>query len=655
MEDGNLKAFNFTACCTMLGLGLWALIGDEVSKPLENISIFEKLDLFEIRDRLSPGIIIGIVLAILVSIALAKFEFTRGELVTSGLVTIGFLFSISSYLIDDDVAWAGLGVRVVVGCIVAAAIAIGLQNKIHFLLDWSTKNRSFITGTCLLAFLAVYLPSITQFSGGIIDLFASSTVFNELLLPVTGITPLGDFATQYTSMLGWPLLALKSFSASIIMPAVLTWLFLLTLIQVWTFAQIGKTVFKKIPSSVLLLYASSLILMKGSKQGDIAGSIVGSFFSIPSRTLFPTFICLVLSTSFFSTSEKMRRFVFLGFLLPVTALNNLEFGLTGVIAAGIVLILLWTRKSLNLSTWFLIIGSALTTLLTIAIIFAVRSAPLNFGLWTAMVRAQGSGGYMNSPMPVMGSYLLVFAILAGGLVLGITNLYRSKDDNISRSAVIATYASSWGILSMPYYTGRSWPSHIHVFFIPLTLCIFGIAGIFYYSGFFSAQKLSIRQICLRIPILLILVLPLGTFLIAPNPIVEWSRATGGGSEWSLESQTQTKVVRSVVDALNRWEISKDDAVYFGDQYASTVELITGVRNGLGVNTLEYSLVSDGLREVACSRLPKLNPNFVISQNDDTRSNFVGPSLMDSSCPGMTVLYAPDDIGVTIFTYEKPSD
>jgi hypothetical protein len=255
----------------------------------------------------------------------------------------------------------------------------------------------------------------------------------------------------------------------------------------------------------------------------------------------------------------------------------------------------------------------------------------------------------------MGTYLLVFAIFAGGLVLGVTNLYQSNDDKIGRSAVVATYASIWGILSMPYYTGRSWPSHIHVFFIPLTLCIFGLAGIFYYSGFFSQKRHPIRQICLRIPVLLMLVLPLGTFLIAPNPITEWTRATGDGFEWSVESQKQTKVVRSVIDALGRWKISKNDAVYFGDQYASTVELIAGVRNGLGVNTLEYSLVSDGLRDVACSRLPKINPNFVISQNDDTRSNFVGPTLMDSSCPGMTVLYAPDDIGVTIFTYEKPSD
>ena len=655
MEDRNFRIFNLTACCTMLGLCIWTLIGNEVSKPLEGIFLFKELDLFEIRDRLSPVIIIGVVLVILMSIAYAKLEFIRGEIIISGVVTIGFLSSISSYLIDDDVAWAGLGMRVVVGCIVTSAIIIRLQGKVSFFLDWSTRNQLFVTSTCLLAFTAVYLPSITQFSGGIIDLFASSTVFNELLLPVTGITPLGDFATQYTSMLGWPLLVVKNYSASTIMSAVLIWLFILTLIQVWMFAQIGKTVFRKIPRSVLLLYASSLILMKGSKQGDLAGSIVGSFFSIPSRTFFPTAVCLLLSISFFSTSEKSRRFVFLGLLLPITALNNLEFGLTSVIAAGVVLILLWTRKSLNLVTRFLIIGSALTTLITIILVFAARSAPLDFRLWTAMVRAQGSGGYMNSPMPVMGTYLLVFAIFAGGLVVGITNLFQSKDDKIGRSAVVATYSSIWGILSMPYYTGRSWPSHIHVFFIPLTLCIFGLAGIFYYSGFFSQKRRPIRQICLQIPVLLMLVLPLGTFLIAPNPIAEWTRATGGGSEWSVESQKQTKVVRSVIDALSRWKISKNDAVYFGDQYASTVELITGVRNGLGVNTLEYSLVSDGLRDVACSRLPKINPKFVISQNDDTRSNFVGPTLMDSSCPGMSVLYAPDDIGVTIFTYENPSE
>ena len=228
----------------MLGLCIWTLIGAEVSKPIEGISLFKKLDLFEIRDRLSPGMIIGVVLVILMSIAYAKLEFIRGEIIISAVATVGFLFSISSYLIDDDVAWAGLGMRVVVGCLVASAIIIGLQGKVNFFLDWSTRNQLLVSSACLLAFTAVYLPSITQFSGGIIDLFASSTVFNELLLPATGITPLGDFATQYTSMLGWPLLVLKNYSASTIMSAVLTWLFVLTLVQVWMFAQIGKTVFR---------------------------------------------------------------------------------------------------------------------------------------------------------------------------------------------------------------------------------------------------------------------------------------------------------------------------------------------------------------------------------------------------------------------------
>jgi len=64
-------------------------------------------------------------------------------------------------------------------------------------------------------------------------------------------------------------------------------------------------------------------------------------------------------------------------------------------------------------------------------------------------------------------------------------------------------------------------------------------------------------------------------------------------------------------------------------------------------------VSTELKELACRRLPNLNPDFVIAQNDDSRVNFLGPSLLDSSCLGMTVMYAPDDIGVTIFSYKKP--
>lgn len=654
MDDRSLRIFNLTAFSVVASLGLWTLIGDDVSKPLEKLSLFAKLNLFEIRDRLSPAVVVFAVIIVVVFSGRTKIDSAIAQATIAALTSVGFLLSIFSYLIDDDVAWAGLGKRVGILSFALAIAVLYFQARFKKAIWCNARLNTLATTLCLVILVVAYLPSIAQFSGGITDLFASSTVFNELLLPVTDITPLGNFASQYTSMLGWPLLALKGFSPDVIMNGVLVWLFVLTLGQILLIAGIGKSIFRRISYPWILLYASSLILMKGEKQDEIAGSIVGSFFSIPSRTFFPSVLGLVLVFSIFANKHKRTYQVLLGALLPITALNNLEFGVPAVVATSVVVLVFYRLDQVERQIVFWILGSSLTALGLIVLGFAMRSAPLDLGLWTAMVRAQGSGGYMNVAMPIIGTYLLVFAILSAGVVIGLKNISATTDINLLKSAAVAMFAGTWGILSMPYYTGRSWPSHIQVFFIPVTLCIFGIAGVFYYSGYFATQKLTATQIIVRLPLTLTLVLPIATLLIAPDPTTEWPRATGGGSEWSFENQSKTKVVTSVRAAIERFELDIDKSVYFGDQYASTVELITGIRNGLGVNTLEYSLVSADLRELACHRLPKLNPQFVVSQNDDTRINFVGPSLLDSSCPGMEVLHAPDDIGVTIFTYTKPN-
>ena len=655
MEEKSLKIFNLTAFSVLFALALWTLIGDDLSQPLGTLSLFEKLNLFEIRDRLSPAIVVFVIIAILIFFQRIKSDSVNTQVVVAALTSGGFLLSISSYLIDDDVAWAGLGKSVAVFGLALAIVVLYFQPKIQQSTVGNKKIVPLVSALCLVALVAIYLPSIAQFSGGIIDLFASSTVFNELLLPVTGITPLGNFASQYTSMLGWPLLALKGFSPEVIMNGVLVWLFVLTLFQIMAIAGIGKSIFRKIPYPLILLYVSSLILMKGEKQDEIAGSIVGSFFSIPSRTFFPSVLGLILVNALFENKRKQVYQIVLGALLPITALNNLEFGVPAVIAIMIVVLAFYRLHHVDRKAIVIKFGAAVATFGIIALVFLLRSAPLDLGLWTAMVRAQGSGGYMNVPMPVIDTYLLVFAILSSGIVIGLKSMSSTTNPNVLKSSAIAIFAGAWGVMSMPYYTGRSWPSHIQVFFVPLTICIFGIAGIFYYSNYFAAKKLTALEKIVRLPLMLTLVLPIATLMIAPDPTTEWPRATGGGSEWSFENQSKTKVVTSVFEAIERYELEIDESVYFGDQYASTVELITGMRNGLGVNTLEYSLVSADLRELACRRLPELNPKFVVSQNDDSRINFVGPSRLDSSCPGMTVLHAPDDIGVTIFSYSKPND
>lgn len=655
MGDKVLRVFNTTACAVTVLLATWAFAGDDISQPLENISLFEKLNLLEIRDRLSPAIVVLVVVNAYLFSNKLRINSLTVQLAIAIVTTAGFVLSISSYLIDDDVAWAGLGKSVAVVSLGLAIIVLYFQPKIEQSIVSNKKIVTLVSALCLVVLVAAYLPSISQFSGGITDLFASSTVFNELLLPITGITPLGNFASQYTSMLHSPLLALKGLSPEVVMNGVLVWLFVLTLFQIMAIAAIGKSIFKKIPYPLILLYVSSLILMKGEKQDEIAGSIVGSFFSIPSRTFFPSVLGLLLLSALFENKRKRMYQIVLGALLPITALNNLEFGVPAVVATMIVALTIYRLRLVERKVIVLILGSAIATFGIIALAFALRSAPLDFGLWTAMVRAQGSGGYMNVPMPVLDTYLLVFAILSAGIVIGLKSMSATTNPNVMKSSAIAIFAGAWGVMSMPYYTGRSWPSHIQVFFIPLTICIFGIAGIFYYSNYFAARKLTSTEKIVRLPLMLTLMLPIATLLIAPDPTTEWSRATGGGSEWSFENQSKTKVVTSVFEAIKRYELDINKSVYFGDQYASTVQLITGMRNGLGVNTLEYSLVSADLRELACRRLPELNPQIVVSQNDDTRINFVGPSRLDSSCPGMTVLHAPDDLGVTIFSYTKPNE
>ena len=266
MDEKSLKVFNLTAFSVLFALALWTLIGDDLSQPLGRLLLFEKLNLFEIRDRLSPAIVVFVIIAILIFFQRIKSDSVNTQVVVAALTSGGFLLSISSYLIDDDVAWAGLGKSVAVFGLALAIVVLYFQPKIQQSTVGNKKIVPLVSALCLVALVAIYLPSIAQFSGGIIDLFASSTVFNELLLPVTGITPLGNFASQYTSMLGWPLLALKSFSPEVIMNGVLVWLFVLTLFQIMAIAGIGKSIFRKIPYPLILLYVSSLILMKGEKQ-----------------------------------------------------------------------------------------------------------------------------------------------------------------------------------------------------------------------------------------------------------------------------------------------------------------------------------------------------------------------------------------------------
>ena len=392
MNEENLNNFNFTILLATIGLIFWTSVGEKLSNPLKIISLFAKLSPAETRDRLSPLVVVLVIVVTLTLIKSSKSLLFGSNHLSVFVSTIIFFVSISSYLVDDDVEWAGLGIHVATVCLTLAVFGSVFAEKLKLDFLASLMNKNFGQTIFFGIFIIIYLPSMSQFSGGIIDLFASSTVFNELLLPITGITPLGNFATQYTSMLGWPLLLIKDLAPEKIMVGVLIWLFVLSVIQILTIAAVGKVLLRQIPYPILLLLSSSIILMKGSKSNEITGSIVASFFSIPSRTFFPSLVCLALLIALFSESKKLIFYILLGALLPITALNNLEFGLPALVAASLVTILSFRTKFVDLRRVLTIFASAITTLIIISFLFFLRSAQLSFELWKEMARAQGSGG-----------------------------------------------------------------------------------------------------------------------------------------------------------------------------------------------------------------------------------------------------------------------
>jgi len=651
--EKNLRLFNLTNFLVIVGLSSWTKFGLPFATIFGRLPGFEKLNSAEVRDRLSPFVVISLIAVSFFINHKQRLADVFANSVFSCFTSIALWISMSTYLLDDDVEWAGLGITVSTACVAISFFILYFHFPVAEKLKLLVSKQKLIGVVSLSIFGLVYLPSLTQLSGGIIDLFAASTIFNELLLPISGVTPLGDFATQYTSMLGWPLLVIKDLPGPNVMAAVLVWLLMLTVAQILAIAMIGKLIFRRVSFALILLLSSSLILMKGAKSDEITGSIVAGFFSIPSRTFFPILVCLVLVFSLSAPTKRVLNQALLGALLPITAINNLEFGVPAVLSTAVVLVLALRENILNKKEIFIVCISAITSLTSVMAVYAFRSAPFSIELWTAMVRAQGSGGYMNVAMKAIDTYLFVFAMLAGCFLIGFNSFRRNQNLDVLKAASTTIFASVWGVLSMPFFTGRSWPSHIQIYFIPVMLCIFGITGILLHSNDLPIRKPSFGEALRRLPLSITLVLPLGTFLIAPNPKVEWERALGGGSEWSFESQSKSKSVTSVEEAIVRYDLDVSRGVYFGDQYATTVQLITGLRNGLGTNTVEYSLVSAELRELACRRLPKLNPLFIIAQNDDSRMNFLGPTLLDSSCPGMAILYAPDDLGVTIFSYKRP--
>jgi hypothetical protein len=148
-------------------------------------------------------------------------------------------------------------------------------------------------------------------------------------------------------------------------------------------------------------------------------------------------------------------------LSGLALLNNLESGLPSLLALIFTLLLLYrsisnfTRAVLSILTGvFLVFG--FYSLLVLS-----TGRALHFSYMIAPLKIVVSGGFFQVPMAV-GGYHNIFAIFfASGMAMSTFLFFRAQkigSVSLKRVAALMSFSSSWGLVGMVYFSGRSFTS-----------------------------------------------------------------------------------------------------------------------------------------------------------------------------------------------------
>jgi hypothetical protein len=254
----------------------------------------------------------------------------------------------------------------------------------------------------------------------------------------------------------------------------------------------------------------------------------------------------------------MVHSMLLGLFSGLAILNNFEFGVTSFLALAITVTTLLVFRYINFRNWLVFLGSLLITLFSCGVLFKLSGNQFQFSRWTAFSSGFKSG-FGNVPMPFFGTFVLIFGLLASGVVLGFYVLRSEQKSQQDKSSVgLATappslllYAGCWGVFSLPYYIARSINSgQLQIFLIPVTMVIIGLLA--HFCSVQTTNKILISVPILRkstfirtFPLLFIMCLPFASLLQHPDPSFEWSRLMGKGFHFSSSTVKDSELVKEI--------------------------------------------------------------------------------------------------------------
>ena len=592
-----------------------------ITGMLKEFSLFSSLPDEEIADRMTVIILLFLIaVGFLLIPRLANFasnsRWSNGISVATLLLlitTISWRWGDTTFDQYNEVFWYGWGDKfailiLLLGVGLAIATYSGLPSLKKFLSANTLRGLNLASAILLVVY---YLPSVIQPFKGIIDTYHSRYILNDLLIFSTGKMPFTEITPQYIGLLGLPLRLITFLPGEAVVNASLIWVNALVAFEILLIVLIAKKALATKYWALAAIAVVATMFVKVQPNMRSWGSLAQHMNLIPGRTILPISLLFVVSSVAVakdSISRKASTYL-LGLLSAITTVNNVEFGAPAAIAIIIILIGLQLSLITKKSHLYIFLAGFVSALLVIALIYSLNGSQLTLNSWLVMIRAHGVDGFMNLAMPFFGLWTFFYAVLGASAVIGANMIFREfKNRPITseelRAAILLTFGGLWGSATLFYFSGRSLVPEIVVFLIPLTLCIIGFISLvkIHLSGSGnSTTSKTTGFYFLRVPLFSLLLIPLVSISQAPNPGYEWLRMAGSGERWSSRALKELPKYKEMIEIVNN--DPTNSYIYMGND-GPAFEIMSGVKNGLGIILLQDLLINQDLTDVGCT--PALN-------------------------------------------------
>ena len=375
-------------------------------------------------------------------------------LVTVTVIAAALVVASMLWSIDPLKLWSGLSTsNLLVGVLAAGALVAGLA---------SPDPRWRVVGIIAMGLaLALAIPSWFQVPATVGDPMHFGYTSDEVSAVAAGHIPLSDYVPQYTVLLPY-LFALPLHLWAANAPFIaLSGLLILQAVTLSAAIAIPTVI-----GGRRYVGAATAIVVAPVFLPIANGTTPATYFQgMPLRDVLPVITLLVtlqlLRRRREVTWSSPWRWLGLGTLVGVTALNNPDYGLAAAVAVFVTVVISQaTVRAGGRSLVLLALGSAVPPVLY-SLLGQVIGRPIDWSTWYVFQEVFGAAGLLNVAMPAFGLHIGLVALFAGASVTGFVLVLRAPRGGMSfayRQGVALTLVGGWSLLCLPYLAGRSLPA-----------------------------------------------------------------------------------------------------------------------------------------------------------------------------------------------------